>query len=175
MPASSQPPRLSSLLTGFPPVIDKQTEILFLGSFPGEASLTAQQYYAHPRNQFWRLLSALIDEDLVALQYTKRLDRLQAHRIGVWDVIAACAREGSLDSAIRSAEHNDFKVLKEQCPALRRIGFNGKTSGKQEALFAAAGFETYLLPSSSPAYAVMTFEQKLAVWRGIMPKLNAPS
>ncbi len=173
MPASRQPPLPSSLLTGFPPVIDKHTEILFLGSFPGEASLQAQQYYAHPRNQFWRLLSALIDDDLVALPYTERLDRLLSHRIGVWDVIAACAREGSLDSAIRDAQHNDLKILKEQCPALRRIGFNGQTSGKQAPLFAAAGFATYVLPSSSPAYAVMTFEQKLAVWRGIMPDLNA--
>lgn len=171
MPASSQLPRPSSLLTGFAPVIDKQTEILFLGSFPGVASLQAQQYYAHPRNQFWRLISALIDEDLVALPYAARLERLQARRIGVWDVIDVCAREGSLDSAIRGAQHNDFKILKEQCPALRRIGFNGKTSGKQAALFAEAGFETFILPSSSPAYAVMTFEQKLAVWRGIMPKL----
>ncbi len=175
MPASSQPSHDPALLTGFPPVIDSRTEILILGSFPGVASLQAQQYYAHPRNQFWRLISALIAEDLVALSYADRLKKLLEHRIGVWDVIDVCAREGSLDSAIRDAQHNNFKVLKEQCPALRRIGFNGKTSGKQAPLFAAAGFETFILPSSSPAYAVMTFEQKLAVWRGIMPKLNTPS
>jgi len=161
-------PLPSSLLTGFPPVIDHQAEILILGSFPGQASLTAQQYYAHPRNQFWRLLSALIAEDLVALPYPQRLKRLQANRIGVWDVIAACAREGSLDSAIRHAQHNDFAQLKHACPELKRIGFNGKASARQAPLFAEAGFETILLPSSSPAYAYMTFEQKLAVWRGIM-------
>ncbi len=164
MPAS----RPTSLLTGFPPVIDQRTEILILGSFPGEASLSAQQYYAHPRNQFWKLTGALINEDLVALPYTERLLRLSAHRIGLWDVIAACAREGSLDSAIRQAQHNDFALLKQQCPQLRRVCFNGKTSGKQEALFAQAGFETIILPSSSPAYALLTFEQKLAAWRGIM-------
>lgn len=168
MPASSQPSCPSSLLAGFPPVIDSQTEILFLGSFPGKASLQVQQYYAHPRNQFWRLISALIEEDLLALPYAERLVRLQAHRIGVWDVIAVCTREGSLDSAIREARHNDFAQLKQQCPALRRIGFNGKTSGKQATLFADAGFEIFVLPSSSPAYALMTFEQKLAIWRGIM-------
>ncbi len=168
MPASSQLPHDPSLLTGFPPVIDSLTEILFLGSFPGTASLQAQQYYAHPRNQFWRLISALTNEDLLVLPYAEKLVRLQDHHIGVWDVIAVCAREGSLDSAIRNAQHNDFQLLKQQSPALRRIGFNGKTSGKQEPLFAAAGFETFILPSSSPAYAVMTFEQKLAVWRGIM-------
>lgn len=164
MPASRQ----TSLLTGFPPVIDHRTEILILGSFPGKASLTAQQYYAHPRNQFWRLISTLINEDLVILPYDDKLKRLQAHSIGLWDVIAACAREGSLDSAIRLAQHNDFAQLKQECPNLRRVCFNGKTSGKQEALFAQAGFETFILPSSSPAYAMMTFEQKLTVWRGIM-------
>lgn len=121
------------------------------------------------------MISALIDEDLVALPYTDRLKTVLAQRVGLWDVIDVCAREGSLDSAIRDAQHNDFKVLKEQCPVLRRIGFNGKTAGKQAALFSEAGFETFILPSSSPAYAVMTFEQKLAVWRGIMPKLNTPS
>ncbi|WP_353157452.1 DNA-deoxyinosine glycosylase [Herminiimonas fonticola] len=168
MSASSQPPRQDSLLSGFAPVIDRKTEILILGSFPGVASLTAQQYYAHPRNQFWRLLSALIGEDLVALPYTDRLDTLLFHHIGVWDVIDACAREGSLDSAIRAARHNDYAQLRQLAPALTRIGFNGKTAGKQEAHFAEAGFQTFVLPSSSPAYAAMTFEQKLAVWRGIM-------
>src|SRR5690606_27442624 len=121
-------------------------------------------YYAHPQNQFWRLLSAVLEEDLAALPYDDRLERLQARRIGLWDVIAACAREGSLDSAIRHAQHNDFASLRRQCPALRRVCFNGKTSGKQAPLFAEAGFETLVLPSSSPAYAVMRFEQKLAHW-----------
>jgi hypoxanthine-DNA glycosylase len=164
MPASRPP----SLLTGFPPVIDQHTEILILGSFPGEASLSAQQYYAHPRNQFWKLTGALLNEDLVALRYAERLLRLRAHHIGLWDVIAACAREGSLDSAIRQAQHNDFALLKQECPQLRRVCFNGKTSGKQAAVFANAGFETIVLPSSSPAYALLTFEQKLVAWRGIM-------
>lgn len=160
--------RQTSLLAGFAPVIDQHTEILILGSFPGAASLQAQQYYAHPRNQFWKLLGALLDEDLLNLPYAQRLPRLLEHHIGLWDVIAVCAREGSLDSAIRQAQHNDFALLRQQCPQLRRVCFNGKTSGKQASLFADAGFETLLLPSSSPAYAVMTFEKKLSVWRGIM-------
>ncbi|HEV7856073.1 MAG TPA: DNA-deoxyinosine glycosylase [Herminiimonas sp.] len=164
MPSSSKP----ALLTCFPPVIDVQTSVLILGSFPGEASLSAQQYYAHPRNQFWRLVSALIGEELVTVHYDEKLIRLKAHRIGLWDVIAACEREGSLDSAIRQAQANDFNALKHRCPELRRIAFNGKTSGRHAPLFADAGFETIVLPSSSPAHASMTFEQKLAVWRGIM-------
>jgi double-stranded uracil-DNA glycosylase len=155
----------SALLTGFPPVLDHATRILVLGSFPGEASLAAQQYYAHPRNQFWRLLSALLDDDLVTQPYEQRLQRLKIHRIGLWDVIAACERQGSLDSAIRSAQANDFAVLKQQCPALTRICFNGKTSGKFAPQFAQAGFEALVLPSSSPANAQWSFEEKLAEWR----------
>ena len=148
--------------------MDHHTEILILGSFPGEASLVAQQYYAHPQNQFWRLLSAVLDEDLVTLAYAERLECLKKHHIGLWDVIAACARKGSLDSAIRHARHNDVMLLRKQCPALRRVCFNGKTSGKQAPLFDAAGLETLVLPSSSPAYAAMRFEQKLVHWRGII-------
>jgi hypoxanthine-DNA glycosylase len=158
----------SSLLAGFAPVIDARTRILILGSFPGRASLDAAQYYAHPRNQFWRLISDLIGADLVSLPYAQKLARLRAHQLGLWDVIAACARQGSLDSAIRQAQQNDFTHLKKRCPALHRIAFNGKASGRHAPLFAAAGFDTVILPSSSPAYAAMTFDDKLKHWRGIM-------
>lgn len=159
---------LNALLTGLPPVLDSATRILILGSFPGEASLAAQQYYAHPRNQFWRLLSAVLGEDLAGLPYPQRLTRLQAHGVGLWDVIAVCEREGSLDAAIRRAQANDFAMLKQQCPALRRVCFNGKTSGKFEPQFATAGFETLVLPSSSPANAQLSFDQKLALWKNIL-------
>lgn len=156
----------------FAPVANHQVRILILGSFPGQASLQAQQYYAHPRNQFWRLLSLVLDEDLTALPYPHRLQRLLAHRIGLWDVIAACARAGSLDSSIRDAEPNDFEALKQLCPQLQRLCFNGVTSGKFVPLFAQAGFDTLLLPSSSPANARMSFENKLTLWRDILPGDN---
>jgi hypoxanthine-DNA glycosylase len=161
-------PHNSARHTGLAPVIAFDTRILILGSFPGAASLAAQQYYAHPRNQFWRLMSALTGEDLVSFPYAERLPRLLAHQIGLWDVIAACERSGSLDSAIRNAESNDFAALRQRSPALTRIGFNGKTSGKLAPLLAAAGFETLVLPSSSPANAQWSFEQKLAVWRKLL-------
>ncbi len=157
-----------ALLTGFPPVLDQTTQILILGSFPGEASLAAQQYYAHPRNQFWRLLSAVLGEGLVTLPYAQRLQRLQSHQIGLWDVIAVCQREGSLDTAIRHAQANDFAVLKQQCPRLKKVCFNGKASGQFEPEFAAAGFATLVLPSSSPANAQLSFDQKLAHWEKII-------
>jgi hypoxanthine-DNA glycosylase len=160
----------SPLLTGLAPIIAADTRILILGSFPGNASLSAQQYYAHPRNQFWKLVGALVGEDLYALPYDERLPRLLAHRIGLWDVLAACEREGSLDSAIRKPAANDFARLRHLCPALETVGFNGQASGKFAPQFAQLGYRTVVLPSSSPAHMTLTFEQKLAVWEGLVEK-----
>lgn len=156
------------MLVGLPPVLDQRTCIVILGSFPGEASLAAQRYYAHPRNQFWRLMSVVTNEPLADIDYDERLARLLAHQIGLWDTVAACKREGSLDAAIRQAQANEFSVLSRDCPDLFRVCFNGKTSGKSEQRFNTAGFETLVLPSSSPAYAQMSFDDKLAVWKRIV-------
>jgi hypoxanthine-DNA glycosylase len=156
------------LLTGLAPVIAPDTRILILGSFPGAASLAAQQYYAHPRNQFWRLVGALVEEDLYNLPYAERLPRLLAHRFGLWDVLAACEREGSLDSAIRKPAANDFERLHRLCPELETVGFNGQASGKFAAQFGQAGYRTVVLPSSSPAHMALSFEQKLACWRALV-------
>jgi len=95
-------------LIGLAPVLDANVRILVLGSFPGAASLAAGQYYAHPRNQFWRLISSVVGEDLAALPYAERLPRLLAHGVGLWDVLGECERVGSLDSAIRKPAANDF-------------------------------------------------------------------
>lgn len=156
------------LLTGLAPVIAPDTRILILGSFPGAASLAAQQYYAHPRNQFWKLVGALVGEDLYGLPYAARLPRLLAHRVGLWDVLAACEREGSLDSAIRRPAANDFERLHRLCPGLQTVGFNGQASGKFAGQFEEAGYRTVVLPSSSPAHMALSFEQKLAVWRRLV-------
>lgn len=152
-------------LTGLAPVLAPDTRVLVLGSFPGAASLAAGRYYAHPRNQFWRLISAVVKEDLASLPYEERLPRLLAHRFGLWDVLAGCEREGSLDSAIRNPAANDFERLRALCPELETVGFNGQASGKFAPQFAAAGYRTVVLPSSSPAHMAMSFEQKLKVWR----------
>ncbi|UUM21997.1 DNA-deoxyinosine glycosylase [Mycoavidus sp. SF9855] len=156
------------MLYGFPPVLANDTRILILGSFPGEASLLATQYYAHPRNQFWRLLSELLNEPLTELTYPARLERLLTYRIGLWDVLAACQRKGSLDTAIRQAAPNDFAGLQQLAPALEKICFNGKTAGRFAPVLCAAGYQTLALPSSSPAYAALSFEQKLRAWREIL-------
>ena len=161
-------PQNDKLLTGLAPVLRPDTRILILGSFPGARSLAAAQYYAHPRNQFWPLVSKLVGEDLAALPYGARLEGLLAHRIGLWDVLGACEREGSLDSAIRQPAANDFERLHTLCPQLETVGFNGQASGKFAPQFAQAGYRTVVLPSSSPAHMAMTFEQKLAVWRRLV-------
>jgi hypoxanthine-DNA glycosylase len=163
----------TALLQGFPPVIDTNTHTLILGSFPGEASLRAQQYYAFKQNQFWRLLSGALNDNLVELAYPERLLRLLAHGIGLWDVFSACRRQGSLDSAIRQGAPNDFDALRRNYPKLKTLCFNGNTAGKMRAQLEQMTYRTLQLPSSSPAYAQMPFEEKLEYWKQIVERDDA--
>lgn len=149
-----------------PPVIDRGIETLILGSFPGQASLAAAEYYAHRHNQFWRLMSDVLSVDLTTLSYRQRLRVLLANRVGVWDIIGCCERVGSLDSNIRNAEHNDFSLLKRQAPRLKRVCFNGKTAAKLAPKLAREGYETIVLPSSSPALT-LSFDGKREAWQRI--------
>jgi double-stranded uracil-DNA glycosylase len=164
--AGSPPSSASStvFLDGLPPILDAAIETLVLGSFPSPASLAAQEYYAHRQNQFWRLLGTLLGEPLADFTYAEKQRCLLRHRLGVWDVYARCRRQGALDSAIQSAAPNDFSQLKAQAPHLRRVCFNGKTSGKFERWFGAQGYATRVLPSTSPAYT-LAFERKVELWR----------
>ena len=153
----------------FPPVVDAHTRVLVLGSLPGEASLAAGQYYAHPQNQFWRLASAVLGEDLAALAYADRLERLRARRFGLWDVVAEARREGSLDSHIKAHVGNDLTTLVTGLPELAAIGFNGKTAariGLQQLGGVGDRYSLVHLPSSSPAHTT-AFETKLAQWRAL--------
>ena len=159
------PPAAGPGLSGLPPVVAANTRILILGSFPGAASLAAQQYYAHPRNQLWPILSTLTGEDLAGLPYTERLPRLLALGFGLWDVLGTCERKGSLDSAIRKPAANNFAQLHALCPQLATVGFNGQTSGKFAPQFAQAGYRTVVLPSTSPAHAGLSLDRKLERWR----------
>jgi hypoxanthine-DNA glycosylase len=137
----------------FPPVVDAATRVLILGSLPGDASLAAGRYYAHPQNQFWRLLSPVVDVDLPALGYAERLVALRAAGIGLWDVVASATRPGSSDAAIRNAAANDVGELIATLPALRLVAFNGGTAWKQGRTL-VAGVPTLALPSSSPLHTV---------------------
>ena len=158
---------MSANLQGLPPVIARHTRLVLLGSFPGAASLAAQQYYAHPRNQFWPLLAALWGEDLTVLPYAARLQRLRAHGLGLWDVIAECRREGSLDSAIREARYNDLASLRRRAPPLMAVAHNGGESARAMRITAELGLALYRLPSTSPANASWSFERKLGAWHKV--------
>ena len=161
------------MLNGLPPLVSGQTRLLILGSFPGVASLAAQQYYGHPQNHFWRILQAIWPSSPIptgADSYQKRSDWLLARQLGVWDVYASCEREGSLDSRIRQPVVNDFAQLQQLCPQLEGIAHNGGESFKHSRHTALLGLPVYKLPSSSPANASWSFERKLAAWREVLEK-----
>ncbi|MGB9929319.1 MAG: DNA-deoxyinosine glycosylase [Methanosarcina sp.] len=136
---------------GFPAVLDENTEILILGSLPGEVSLRKHQYYGHPGNDFWRLVGRNIGEDLQSMDYTSRLETLKRHKIGLWDVFKAGKREGSEDARIKDEEVNQFSLLREVAPKLRLVFFNGKKAGEYEPVLRKMGYKTKILPSSSGA------------------------
>jgi double-stranded uracil-DNA glycosylase len=151
---------------GLPAIARANARLFVLGSLPGDASLVAQRYYAHPTNQFWRLLGSAIGEDLQGLSYSDRLARLAQRRIGLWDVIASATRSGSLDQAIREAQHNQIEHLLHHFPDLRAIAFNGSTA-------AAAGRKLIGVPPpcialidlpSSSAANTRRFADKAAAW-----------
>lgn len=159
-------------LQGLPPVIAANARVLILGSFPSAASLAAGQYYGNPKNQFWRILGAVLDQPLSELDYAERIAAVRTAGIAIWDVFAACEREGSLDAAIRNAQTNDLATLQKSAPALRRVCFNGRTAARVQATVAALGYEIRILPSTSPAHAGMGFEEKLRRWREALTTTN---
>jgi hypoxanthine-DNA glycosylase len=154
-------------LLGLPPVAGRDARLLVLGSFPGAASLAAQQYYAHPRNQFWPILGALWRVDLSALPYSRRIAEARRRGLAIWDVYAACRREGSLDSAIEQAEPNDLAALAARLPKLAAIAHNGGESARSMRITRALGLPVHRLPSTSPANASWSFERKLLAWHAV--------
>jgi len=157
------------LSTGFAPVARADARILILGSLPGQRSIEAGEYYAHPQNAFWPIMAELFD---ATGDYANRCTRLLQARVAVWDVLHSSVRPGSLDAAIRedSARPNDFAAFFRVHRRLERIVFNG---AKAEQMFsklvlpdvALPGISMLRLPSTSPAYAAMPFSGKLAAWR----------
>ena len=162
-------------LVGLPAVVSARTVVLVLGSFPGAASLRAQQYYGHPQNHFWRILQAIWPQHPLPgpagpASYALRCEWLLARGLGLWDVYASCEREGSLDADIRHAVVNDFASLRAVAPRLAAIAHNGGESFKHAARTAALGVPVYKLPSTSPANASWSFERKLNAWAELMAR-----
>ena len=159
---------------GLPPVWREDARVLLLGSFPGNASLAARAYYAHPRNQFWPIMGRLTGEPTAELPYEARLALLCRHHIALWDTVGRCHRQGSLDSAIREALGNEFQPLLARLPHLQLIGFNGQHAGRQQAFFQSLGYQTVVLPSTSPAYASLNLDQKSERWLSALRPFLSP-
>lgn len=162
-------------IQSFPSLSNPKAEVLLLGTMPGVQSLAMNQYYGHPQNNFWKLLAAIFDEDYPK-EYHLKKEMLLKNNIAVWDVLQACERQGSLDSAIVKEVPNDFKGFLSEHRNIKLIAFNGQK--------AAAFFKKYVglnedytfitLPSTSPANAGKSFEQKLKEWEIIRDYINAP-
>ena len=158
---------MAGLLQGLGPVVDANTRLVVLGSFPGVASLVAQQYYGHPRNHFWPIVAAIWNVDLMPLPYAQRIEAIRARGLGLWDVYDRCEREGSLDSAIEHAQLNDLASLKTRAPRLQAVAHNGAESARAFKHTQSLGVAVHRLPSTSPANASWSFERKLAAWRAV--------
>jgi double-stranded uracil-DNA glycosylase len=165
-----------SRIYSFPPLTSAGARVLILGTMPGRVSLREGQYYAHPQNAFWRIIGGIIGFDPVTA-YHERVAAVQSAGVAIWDVLKACAREGSLDSAIdaASAVPNDFAAFFAEHPEIRRICFNGATA---QALYMKhvrpglgndAHLEYLRLPSTSPANASLSFSDKARAWQAIVP------
>lgn len=158
-------------IQSFPPIERADARILILGSMPGEASLRAGQYYAHPQNLFWRIMGELLGTD-PASPYKQRIQALKSARIALWDVLRSCRRKGSLDSDIdgESLVPNDFAAFFQSHPQITRVFFNGAKAEECYRRHVLPGIEggsiEYLrLPSTSPANASISYERKLDAWR----------
>ncbi len=157
---------------GFPPLASSDARVLVLGSLPGRKSIAAQQYYAHPRNSFWKIIEDIYD---IRGRYVDRCRALLAERIALWDVLQASVRPGSLDADIdlKTALVNDFEAFLRAHEKIEAIVFNGK---KAESLFRRlvlpgplCSISLQALPSTSPAYAAMPYARKLSAWRAALP------
>lgn len=160
---------MGGMQTGLPPVVDGQTKVLILGSMPGVQSLEKQQYYGNPRNHFWPIMGELFQVDIPA-NYEERLQLLHKHHVGLWDVIKACERKGSLDSAIKNEVPNDFDMLFKKYPQIQAVLFNGAKA--YDVFQKKVGFELlqersyFKMPSTSPVPGkhIPSFEEKVQIY-----------
>ena len=160
----------------FPSLSNPEASILLLGTMPGVKSLELNEYYGHPQNNFWKLLALVFEED-IPKEYHQKKEVLQRNKIAVWDVLQACERQGSLDSAIMKEVPNDFTEFLNQHPNIKIIAFNGQKAAAyfKKHIQISGNYQLITLPSSSPANASKSFEYKLMEWKIIrisQPSLN---
>jgi TDG/mug DNA glycosylase family protein len=169
---ASAPGRGGEIKHAFAPIAPPNARILILGTLPGEASLAAAQYYAHPQNAFWRLLGDLTGRPFATLAYADRLTALAEARVALWDTIASARRPGSLDGAIRDHAPADLAALVQRLPDLRAVGFNGKLSDRLgRAALGTTRLALIALPSSSPAHT-LAYAEKREAWRALFAFLD---
>jgi TDG/mug DNA glycosylase family protein len=169
------------LIHSFPPLISAKPAVLILGSMPGRKSLEMSQYYAHPQNQFWRIIGELIGFD-PGLPYEKRIQNLSRAGICLWDVLKSCEREGSMDQSIQNSSEipNDLVGLIRDFPSIQVIAFNGNKAWMSFQKYILPHLEEQTIqrvhliqmPSTSPANARITFEKKLGSWKKIFNYLH---
>jgi len=161
--------------SAFAPVVAPHTRVLILGSLPGEASLAAQRYYAHPANRFWHLVGGVIGRaDLPTMDYDLRLAAILSVGVGLWDTVQSAQRQGSLDSALRNVEAAPLAALVDSLPCLRAVAFNGAASARigTPQLAARADLALVPLPSSSPAHARLSLSEKQQAWNSLQKFLR---
>lgn len=155
---------MADRISSFAPIISTTSRILILGSVPGVKSLEMQQYYAHPQNQFWKIVFELLGEDF-SKDYETRIETIRKNNIALWDVIDTCEREGSLDTKIRNEEHNDITKILNDHPSISVIFCNGQKSFKnlKKILGKESEIPVFVLPSTSPLHTI-SFDKKLKEW-----------
>lgn len=153
------------MIHSFPPFVNSSTQTLILGTMPGRTSLEKQEYYAHPRNHFWKIIFTLFNSLPITENFDEKIKVLQKNNIGLWDVLKNCERKGSLDIHIRNHQENDFKMLFTQFPKINKVVFNGKESHKffLKKFGQIEGITYLVMPSTSPANT-MSFDKKLEIW-----------
>ena len=155
-------------LPGLGPVMAADTRTLILCSYPGKDAFEKNEYYPGPQNQFWELMSAVLNQPLIQKDYERRLKVLLSCGIGLWDIISACRSRGSLKTVLLETRPEHLAWLREEWPLLTKICFNGQPAGEYAPLFEEAGFVTRILPSSSFVYSKQSLETKLEQWRDLL-------
>ncbi len=159
----------SKILKSFPPIVDKQSRVLILGTMPGPMALKKQEYYGFTGNHFWKIIFHLFDVK-EPLTYPEKKQLLKEKGIALWDVFKSCERKGALDSAIQCAQYNDISGLLKKYPNIQTVFLNSRTAEKVFLRHFAESVKIpfYYLPSTSPAHVSLSFSKKLNAWSKIM-------
>jgi hypoxanthine-DNA glycosylase len=161
---------INKMINCFSPIVDKETTRMVVGTMPSVDSLRFSEYYGNPRNQFWKILFSVFEGGRIPADYEDKVSTAKSHGVGLWDILASCKREGSLDSNIKDELLNDFPTLLKDHPNIKMLIFNGQNSYKYflKAYGQLPGIEYKVMPSTSPANAMKNFDAKLKEWKEVL-------